>query len=257
MLLSNKNIRILFCLAICASWIPEPGLQAQPSQFIYQGSIEFERKINLWAQMKDWDDGWSDFAKKTTPNFKTSYFNLEFTGTKTLYSPGRENPDNNRNQGWINDPADDNTIYTDIQKQQVVARKRVFEQTFLIQDSSRRIRWKITDETRTIAGFLCRRANAIIMDSIYVVAFYTDEITCTGGPESFLGLPGMILGVALPHQHITWFATRVDISPVPGTKIQPPQKGKKTNYSGLKAALNESLKDWGKYANKYIVSIMM
>jgi GLPGLI family protein len=48
-----------------------------------------------------------------------------------------------------------------------------------------------------IAGFNCRRANAMIMDSIYVVAFYTDEILTTGGPESFSGLPGMILGVAL------------------------------------------------------------
>ena len=91
-----------------------------------------------------------------------------------------------------------------------MSQKTVFEQTFLVEDTLRRIKWKITDETRPIAGFNCRRANALIMDSICVVAFYTDEILTTGGPESFSGLPGMILGIALPHEHITWFATKVE-----------------------------------------------
>ncbi len=57
-----------------------------------------------------------------------------------------------------------------------------------MQDSTRKITWKITDEMREIAGFSCRRANAIMLDSIYVVAFYTDQIPVSGGPESFSGL---------------------------------------------------------------------
>jgi GLPGLI family protein len=115
----------------------------------------------------------------------------------------------------------------------------------------------LTDETRTIAGFSCRRANALIMDSIYVVAFYTDEILTTGGPESFSGLPGMILGIALPHQHVTWFATKVEAVSVNDAQLVPPQKGKKTDNAGFKETVGGALKDWGKYAQKFLQAIYL
>ena len=42
-----------------------------------------------------------------------------------------------------------------------------------------------------------------------MIAWYADDILTKGGPESFNGLPGMILGVAIPHEHITIFAQQV------------------------------------------------
>ncbi len=47
-----------------------------------------------------------------------------------------------------------------------------------------------------------------------------------GGPESFAGLPGMIPGVALPHDNVTWFATRVMEIPVTPASLSPQLKGK-------------------------------
>ena len=140
---------------------------------------------------------------------------------------------------------------------QAISQKKVFEKLFLVEDSVRKIKWKITDETRNIAGFECRRANALIMDSIYVVAFYTDEIVTSGGPESFCGLPGMILGVALPHQHVTWFATKLIADPLKPADFKIPTKGKVATNTSLKETLKESLKDWGKYADKYVQQIML
>ena len=49
----------------------------------------------------------------------------------------------------------------------------------------------------------------MVMDSIVVIAFYTDEILTSGGPESFNGLPGMIMGLAIPRLHTTWYATKL------------------------------------------------
>jgi GLPGLI family protein len=95
------------------------------------------------------------------------------------------------------------------------------------------------------------------MDSIYVVAFYTDEILTTGGPESFTGLPGMILEVALPHQHITWSATKVEAIAVPATQLAAPVKGKKVSNSGLFEIVQHSLKDWGKEGRQYMQSVML
>ena len=129
--------------------------------------------------------------------------------------------------------------------------KKVFGELFLVKDSTRKIKWKITDETREISGYNCRRANAIMMDSIYVVAFYTTDIPVSGGPESFNGLPGMILGVALPHENITWFATKVtDMTLAPNVVVSP-KKGKPMDGKGFRDKMISAFKDWGSEAPLY------
>lgn len=228
---------------------------AQNAIFLSQGRIEYEKRINLYAQLEDEEDqGWKDLMKKTMPQFKTTYFDLTFNGNKTLYQAGRENTDNNRM--W-QQPAEDNTIYTDLTTHMSTSRKNVYEQAFLIEDTARTIEWKITDEMRTIAGFECRRANALIMDSVYVVAFYTESILPSGGPESFTGLPGMIMGVAIPHEHITWFATKVFTESIPEASVKAPAKGKKISNENLLTTLQDRMKDWGKWARRYILQIMI
>lgn len=232
-------------------------LPAQAPIFVSEGKIRFEKKTNLHDQMQeDGDNSWSELAKKAIPHFKVDYFDLLFTKNKTLYLTGPNNPENNKIPDWISMP-ETNAVFSDLDNEKSIAQKTVFEQLYLIQDSTRKIRWKITDETRTIAGFNCRRANALIMDSVYVVAFYTDEITTSGGPESFSGLPGMILGVALPHQHITWFATSVQSVPVGEPEMKIPVKGKKSTAKGLLDTLNDRMKDWGKQAKRYMLLTMI
>lgn len=229
--------------------------QAQNTVFLSEGRIEYEKKVNLYAQVDDEDDNtWKELMKKMMPQFKTTYFNLEFNGNKTLFKPGKENTENNKL--W-QQPAEDNIVFTNLADSLNIIQKNVYEQTFLLRDSTRKIRWKITDETRNIAGFNCRRANALVMDSIYVVAYYTDEITTTGGPESFNGLPGMILGLALPHEHITWFATKVYTDNINDAQLLPPAKGKKTDSKALLATLQDLMKDWGKWGKRYQRQIMI
>ena len=251
--------RSIFLLLLAASGIPSRA-QSNPI-FLTHGHIEFQRSVNVYAQMQqrmdEGDDHWMDLMKKMSNHFKTSYFDLYFTGNKCLYKPGRESDDKQTNFFMWQSPAQDNTVFSDLETKKGISRKNVFEEGFLVQDSIRTIRWKITDETRNIAGFNCRRANAIIMDSIYVVAFYTDEIIAEGGPESFTGLPGMILGVSLPHNHVSWFATKVEAVSVSDAQVTPPLKGKKVNNAGLLQGIIPSMKDWGKGGRQFIESIML
>jgi GLPGLI family protein len=250
-----EKTRRRFVVGLLSTFCLCPGLpgRSQNAVFLSAGKIEYERRFNLYSLFEE-DNSWSELEKKTMPKFKTSYFDLVFSGNKTLYKPGRENTDNNKL--W-EQPAEENVIFDELDKSQSISQKRVFEQLFNIQDTLRAINWKLTDETRVIAGFNCRRANALIMDSIYVVAFYTEEIVTPGGPESFTGLPGMILGVALPHQHLTWFATKVQAIAVKETELNPPLKGKKVNNAALKKIMEESLKEWGKYGRRYIEATML
>jgi hypothetical protein len=58
----------------------------------------------------------------------------------------------------------------------------------------------------------------------------------------------MILGVALPHENITWFATKVTQMTVDNKAMLPPKKGKPVNNAGLRKTLDAAMKDWGTYA---------
>jgi GLPGLI family protein len=231
--------------------------------FVTKGKIEFEKKINLHKAIEaesegdDGDNSWILSIKKSVPQFKSTYFDLYFDGDKTLYKPGRDVTTVQRIPDWLMGPANDNTIYNDLSTQQTTAQKTVFESTFLIQDSVRKVEWRITPDVRTIAGFECRKAVGRIMDSVYVIAFYTDQIITPGGPESFCGLPGMILGVAIPRINTTWFATKLELVEIKPTDMTIPKKGKKVNNSQLMAQLKTSLKDWGKYGQKNIWQTML
>ncbi|OYZ00183.1 MAG: hypothetical protein B7Y37_11820 [Sphingobacteriia bacterium 28-36-52] len=189
------------------------------NQIIEKGSIIFERKINTYAILPEIIGESGIVAKDDLPRFFQKYktehpqfwldsFKLIFSQDSTLYQPaGTISP---FLHGTGIPMAEKNEVLIDLTRFQYIAEKNAYNEPRVISDSFPRIRWKLTDETRDIAGFECRRANALINDSVYLVAFYTDAIKTKGGPELFNGLPGMILGVAIPHYHITYFATRVD-----------------------------------------------
>ena len=244
-------------LSICFFAVLSYSSKAQNAHFVKEGVIEFEKRSNMHAIIKNRigknNDSWLveafDSYKKNNPQFKVAKSKLSFSEDKGLYRflDGEETNSNN----WLErDKLVDlkNIIATDYQTQSSTTQKTVYESTYLVKDSVRKINWKITDETREIAGYECRRANAIIMDSVYVVAFYSNDIAVSGGPESFTGLPGMILGLALPHENITWFATKVTEVKVPEKDFIPPTKGKPVDNKQLKTILLAAMKDWGQYA---------
>ncbi|MCX2450447.1 GLPGLI family protein [Pedobacter sp. PLR] len=237
---------------------------AQNVRFTTDGVIEFERKTNMYATLKKrinkdnetYLQPAYDSYRKNQPQFKILKSTLTFSNDKSLFTPL---PDTGKDAGgfWGSDPnsTQNNTIFSDLANSSFITQKKVFEETFLIRDSLRKINWKLTSETREIAGYECRRANAIMMDSIYVVAFYTDKIPVSGGPESFSGLPGMILGVALPHENVSWFATSVKDKPVTAAELKAPVKGKAVNTKGLNDTLNGVIKDWGSYAQTVLKAL--
>jgi GLPGLI family protein len=241
------------------------NLFAQNKHFTENGTITFEKTINMFAlfEKQITKDNESflrpafDSYKKTQKQFKVLKSTMAFGNNKTLYTPIE--PETVTGGFFSDSPmaGQVNTVFTDLSASSVINQKKVFEETFLVKDSTRKINWKITSETREIAGYTCRRANALILDSIYVVAFYTDEIPVSGGPELFNGLPGMILGVALPHENMTWFATKVTDVPIEEKALTPPKKGKAVNNKSLYATLSSVMKNWGEYAQKYLKAFIL
>lgn len=242
-----KNIPIVLLLLVSFA------AHAQQT-FITAGKIEFEKKVNIHKQIEG--NSWLENLKDKIPQFQTTYYNLSFKDDKTLFEKGKEV--NEKIPFFGDDGSIDDIIFTDLQTQHFYKKQQVFEKKFLLSDSIRQVKWKITNDTRDIAGFECRKAVGIILDSVYVVAFYTDQIPVEGGPMSFCNLPGMILGLAIPRMNTTYFATKLElVEPKPEKLTVPEGKMKKTDYKNLQVTLQKAISDWGEWGRKYIINSLL
>ncbi|WP_207512731.1 GLPGLI family protein [Longitalea luteola] len=227
---------------------------AQQQQFITQGRIEYERKTNQHAFMEE-GSVWDEAAKKTMPKFVTYYYDLTFKGDRTLFKTGRD-PEVKQMKFWGLFESD-NTIATLLDSNSSVTQRTIFSDMYLVSDSLRQVNWKITTEIRKIAGFDCRKAVGRVMDSVVVIAFYTDEITTSGGPESFNGLPGMILGLAIPRLHTTWYATKLQMIEVADKDLLAPKKGKKMTGESYRSEIKKVLKQWGEEGARRLFQFLL
>lgn len=221
-------------------------------KFISSGHIEYEKRVNQFSYYDKEDDEqpWVVEMKKVFPKMVTETYYLDFNENKSVFKLAKENTD--VKYMWGRKPSETDVTVKDVKNNQISLQRDIFEQTYLVKDSLQNYEWKISNETRLIAGFECKKAVTKICDSVYIVAFYTDEITVSSGPESFGGLPGMILGLAVPRLQVTWFATKVDLKEPSEAMLKPKQKGKAVNWEVYQKDLNKAMKDWGKYGSKVL-----
>ncbi|MBI5372325.1 MAG: GLPGLI family protein [Sphingobacteriales bacterium] len=240
--------KVIYFLLLIAS----TKINAQ--QFINSGTIEFEMRTN---NHKTFGDGiWAEMFKDKIPQFSTYWYSYVFDNNKSVYQYDRM--DEKTKMPWGNNNADENLWFSDYSNGTSVCRKFVFDDSYLLSDSLMKINWKLVpNETREIAGFSCRKAVGIIFDSVYVFAFYTDEILISGGPMGIHGLPGMILGITIPRMYSSWIATKVDIVNVNKSLITPPLKGKKKQGKDLIENLKKVTSDWGHWGQQALWNIFL
>ncbi len=243
---------IFICMACFAA-----NVQAQ-DRFFGRIKVEFEKTTSvrqLYKDLESDDDRWYEQVKDRLPVTSLNYYEFIGDSTASIFKPGKEMPVDNRS--FYRPVADKNVVYTDFKTGTTVSQKPVYEETFLVQDSLRKIKWKITGDIRTIAGFDCRKAIGIMDDTIAIFAFYTDELMVPGGPEGVNGLPGMILGMGIPRLHATWFATKVEVFDVSMKPVAAPTKGKKVTREEMTRSLEKVLRQWGSYGNKLIINFLI
>lgn len=228
------------------------ALQINAQKFINSGTIEYEVRTNIRKSIDIDDD--NEFRKQLIeklPQFTLNYYTYSFANNKGLYKFAR-NADKQKVPNWFSMSEDDNVWYNDYTTKEFTDKKAI-DDNILMSGRLDKIKWKISpNESMVIAGFNCRKASTILMDSVYAFAYYTDEITVSGGPMNISGLPGMILGLTVPRLFTSWVATGVKLDDPSASSITPPTKGKKMNEAEVKQALLDLSKSWGKDGAKYI-----
>lgn len=216
-------------------------------QFISKAVIEYEVKANIKKTMGS--GTFEEMMKENLPTFKTGYYTFTFADNKSVYKfdhwdPAVKIPE------WLRKSDEENVWYYDYNSGKFNTQKNVWGSNFNIEDSISNLKWKLTNENRVIAGFNCRKAVAKMFDSVYVFAFYTDEILIPGGPCSINGLPGMILGVTIPRLYTSWIATKVKVIGVDENVIKPVTAKKYYTMANLRSTISERTKDWNDRGNK-------
>lgn len=210
------------------------------AQFSDKGVIEFEVKTNIKKTMGNSD--WAESMKDKLPDFKVSYFTYSFAGNKSIYQFDRWEkkesiPD------FLRQTDEKSVWYSDFEQGNFKMKKELFGSAFNINDSFPKIKWRLTNESRIISGYNCRKAVGIMMDSVYVFAFYTEELMITGGPCTVNGLPGLILGMTIPRLYTSWMATQIDIDKIP-TIVEPVPGKNIFNLATTESTIKEKTKGW-------------
>jgi GLPGLI family protein len=228
------------------------AIQATAQQVMDAGHIAYERKVNVHKQMEENSDGgpWLEMVKKEMPKYQINNFDLYFNDTcsKYIYSKTQPEVDLTKRQMWGSKGSqeDKEFVYKNLSTHQVFTQSQVFESLVNIKDSLPVVKWKMMNEFKIIAGYNCRKASTIMFDSIYVVAYYTDAISCSSGPKIISGLPGMILQMHIPRLYTTYTAKQVELMAPNQEQILLTTKGKQQTFKEVEAKTIEASSDWGK-----------
>jgi GLPGLI family protein len=208
--------------------------------FIEKANIEFEVKANVKKNMGSSD--WAERMGDKIPVFKTEVYNFTFADNKSIYKFDRL-LDKDKFPEWMRSESK-NVWFTDFATGKQHIEKDLIGSTFNIVDSLPALEWRLINENRNIAGFNCKKAVTKIFDSVYVFAFYTEEIMIPGGPCSINGLPGMIMGLTIPRLFTSWIATKVNVNGIDVSTIKATVAKKPYTNNELKKFVNERTNDW-------------
>lgn len=220
---------------------------AQNLPALLNGRINYQKRVNLYALLDDLKGLSNDEKlklnkiKESTGQFFIQDFTLSFQKDKYYFK---------RNEAGIQNALtaiSNLTIFTDLSTKIFYSEKSIGNDNFFISDTIIPIIWRITDETRNIQGVECRRANGLLFDSIYVVAFFASNIPISGGPDIISGLPGMVLEAAIPQFHTTWLATRISVEELKDEREfnSSFKNSKYVNYKSFLDSIKNMSKNWG------------
>lgn len=202
---------------------------------ISSAKITYERKTNLYKKFKSHDvQNWIDESDK----IKIEYFELYVTDTCSLFKP--QESELREKYGWA---TSKNTVYQNFNHGTRYLIKTIWGEELHLTDSLFKRSWQITESTRNIVGYNCRKAIWQANDTTRIYAWFSYDILPSTGPESFNGLPGTILGLATEDGGVVYFAKKVDIIKPEQTDLAVSKKKKIYTIPELKDQLT---KQYGK-----------
>lgn len=134
------------------------------------------------------------------------------------------------------------SFYYDRELNDWIYKRETYGETFLI--SYPETKWKITNETKKINGYLCGKAittiveNSRVKQTSIITAWFAFDLPYNFGPKQFAGLPGLVLELEYAGKY-KMRATKIELNPKEKIKIKLPKKGIKISLEKYEKKMEE------------------
>lgn len=211
---------------------------------IKKGTVVYEEVINLAKKLGPQMEQFKGMLPEERKSYKELSFNEEAAICLTKEAADLEinQTDANGNEMQIQMKRPDETFYTDLKKKQLIANREFMTRKFLVTSNFDELDWKITGEQKTILDIPCVSATATRGENT-VVVYFAPTIPVSAGPNSFVGLPGMVLYANLNDGEYTVTAIQINEDKVDESIITKPTEGKKMNKKDFDALMEEKMEE--------------
>jgi GLPGLI family protein len=214
---------------------------AQQGKVIYEETVKLE--IELPPEMAD--------MKDKIPSSQSTMKQLLFNEQASLLT-GVVQEKKNENHVMKGDglvfkmqmQGAENETYTNFEDETAVEKIDFMGRTFLVEGSEEPIAWKMTTERSEFLGYLCMKATAM-RDSTTLEAWFTPEIPVPAGPDSYGGLPGLVLVLNIDDGQRTFVAKELSLEELPEGAIAAPKKGKRVTREEYDKIVEDKMKEMG------------
>jgi GLPGLI family protein len=183
-----------------------------------EGKVVYSRTMQMQIKLANADE----HIQSMLPKSRTDNFELYFGNNQSLWRQAEKEDEQEDIIGGeggggiqirIAGGGSDDVVYNDFAKGTRVELRDVMDKKFVIDDSIRPLKWKMTGETRTILNHNCMKATATnitrrtmtniengkfekreVEDTANITAWFATDIPVAAGPAEYQGqLPGLIL----------------------------------------------------------------
>ena len=227
-----------------------------------EGKVTYERVNQFRARFN------INGVENDMPQTRKDNFELVFGNNQSLWKAAEQNNDNDNDhmggdgvQVRMIIAGSDDVLYNNFETGKKTEKKELFDKIFIVDDSIRSLKWKMTGETKIILNLPCMKATATsiskrtmmtmndgkmdrreIEDTSDIVAWFTTSIPVSAGPGEYQGqLPGLILEMDIKKGNQTYKATgiseKTDLSIIKeptGKKHYTPEEFKKEREKMMK-----------------------
>jgi len=198
-----------------------------------EGVVTYER-VQHWAKIiqrlpflsKEEKDRVAMTWGNNNEGWKTK-MKLFMSPTQSLYTHESEQGQSEDGQySWRND---DLIIHRNFEQGRKTELIEMLGKTYLVEDSLVKPKWKILNQLKDIAGYVCMKAETVEpIKGQKLTAWFAGDIPVSAGPEQSFGLPGLIMELDINDGDVVITATNVEWKSVEKEASLPKKlKGKK------------------------------
>ncbi len=201
------------------------------SQEVTAGKVVFERMAAYDFDVYKDNPSWEKYIKDLPKEYRISY-TLTFNGESVLFqedSHQKEQPSKKLQNAllkanYAKTPKPEvKQIFYDLSRQERTEQVEFMTRNFLLSSELTPVPWKLTPKRKKVLGYVCLGAEIKEGDDT-ITAWFSSEIPLSAGPESYYGLPGLILAVDR-NDNTFILATEIDLS-ASVNPVSKPNKGR-------------------------------